>query len=106
LPSIRVDSALEQAYRFRDRLTERERLMAEGTYFQLGPGRDRNRAIRAYEALLALDPSESGAANNLGSIRSGRREFARAESLFKAQIAGGRPTAQNYRNLINVLFNG
>lgn len=106
LPRVRVDSALEQAYRFRDRLTERERLMAEGTYFQLGPGRDRVRAIRAYEQLLALDAGETGAANNLGSILSGRREFARAESLFKAQIAGGRPTSQNYTNLINVLFNG
>ncbi|HEX7122863.1 MAG TPA: protein kinase [Gemmatimonadaceae bacterium] len=105
LPSVRVDSALEQAYRFRDRLTERERLMAEGTYFHLGPGRDRSRAMRAYEALLALDPTESGAANNLGSILSGRREFARAESLFKAQIARS-PTASQYQNLISVLFNG
>jgi tetratricopeptide (TPR) repeat protein len=106
LPRSGVDSALEQAYRFRDRLTERERLLAEGTYFQLGPGRDRRRAIRAYEQLLAIDPTESGAANNLGSILSGRREFARAESLFKAQIEGGRATSQNYTNLIGVLFNG
>ena len=102
---IRVDSALEGAYRYRDRLTERERLLAEGTYFQLGPGRDRRRAMRAYEALLALDPTESGAANNLGTLLSGRREFARAESLFKAQIGAGRATAQQYTNLISVLFN-
>ncbi len=105
LPRISVDSALEGAYRFRDRLTERERLLAEGTYFQLGPGRDRRRAIRAYEALLALDPNETGAANNLGTTLSVRREFARAESLFAAQIAGGRATAQQYSNLIGVLFN-
>jgi hypothetical protein len=32
LPRIQVDSALAHAYRFRDRLTERERLLAEGTY--------------------------------------------------------------------------
>ncbi|HSA57705.1 MAG TPA: protein kinase [Gemmatimonadaceae bacterium] len=102
----RVDSALDQAYRFRDRLSERERLMAEGTYFQLGPGRDRRRAIRAYEALLAVDPTETGAANNLGNILSGRRDFARAESLFRAQVEGGRATSQNYTNLIGALFNG
>ena len=101
----RVDSALERAYLFRDRLTERERLMAEGTYYQLGPGRDRRRAIQAYERLLALDPTESGASNNLASILSGRRDFARAESLFKSQIVAGRATSQQYTNLIGVLFN-
>jgi tetratricopeptide (TPR) repeat protein len=106
MPRPRVDSALERAYRFRDRLTERERLLAEGTYYQLGPGRDRRRAIRAYEALLAIDPNETGAANNLASILSGRREFARAESLFKRMIASGRATSQQYTNLISVLFNG
>jgi tetratricopeptide (TPR) repeat protein len=105
MPRVRVDSALENAYRFRDRLTERERLLAEGTYFQLGPGRDRGRAIRAYEALLALDPTERAAANNLANILSGRRESARAESLYKVQIDAGRATSQNYTNLVPVLFN-
>jgi tetratricopeptide (TPR) repeat protein len=100
-----IDSALEQAYRFRDRLTERERLLAEGTYFQLGPGRDRGRAAAAYEALLALDPTETGAANNLANILSGKRELARAESLYRSQIEAGRATAQQYTNLVPVLFN-
>ena len=105
LPRIRVDSALEAAYRFRDRLTERERLLAEGTYFQLSSSRDRRRAMRAYEALLALDPTESGAANNLGTTLSSLREFDRAESLFKAQVSRGRATSQQYTNLIPILFN-
>ena len=105
MPRVQIDSALEQAYRFRDRLTERERLLAEGTYFQLGPGRDRGRAIRAYEALLALDPTETAAANNLANILSGRRELARAESLYKSQIDAGRATSQQYTNLVPVLFN-
>jgi tRNA A-37 threonylcarbamoyl transferase component Bud32 len=60
LARVRVDSALERAYRFRERLTERERLLAEGTYYHLGPGRDRRRAIQAYERLLAIDPTEAG----------------------------------------------
>jgi tetratricopeptide (TPR) repeat protein/tRNA A-37 threonylcarbamoyl transferase component Bud32 len=105
MPRPRVDSALAKAYRFRDRLTERERLLAEGTYYQLGPGRDRRRAIQAYERLLAIDPTESGAANNLASILMGRRDFVRAESLFKQQIANGRASSQNYTNLIAALFN-
>ncbi|MEX2178863.1 MAG: serine/threonine-protein kinase [Gemmatimonadaceae bacterium] len=106
MPRSRVDSALEQAYRFRSRLTERERLMAEGTYYHLGPGRDRRRAIQAYERLLAIDPTESGAANNLATILIGRRDLARAESLFKASIAEGRATSQQYTNLAGALFNG
>jgi tetratricopeptide (TPR) repeat protein/tRNA A-37 threonylcarbamoyl transferase component Bud32 len=104
-PRIQVDSALEMAYRYRDRLTERERLMAVGTYYHLGPGRHRGEAIRSYEALLAIDPTENGAANNLGSILTGRREYARAESLFRSQIDAGRATAQQYTNLFNVLHN-
>ena len=106
LGRARVDSALANAYRFRDRLTERERLMAEGTYYHLGPGRDRRRAIQAYERLLAIDPAEGGATNNLASILIGRRDFVRAESLFKRQIESGRGTSQNYTNLIAALFNG
>jgi tetratricopeptide (TPR) repeat protein/tRNA A-37 threonylcarbamoyl transferase component Bud32 len=105
LPRAQVDSALAKAYQYRDRLTELERLLAEGTYFQLGPGRDRGRAIRAYEALLALDPTETAPANNLASIYVGRREYAHAESLYKEMIAGGRATSQQYTNLIPILFN-
>ena len=105
LPRPRVDSALESAYRFRNRLTERERLLTEGTYYHLGPGRDRRRAIQAYDRLLALDPTESGAANNLGNILSGRREWARAESLYASQIAAGRASVTQYTNLMSVLYN-
>ena len=105
MPRPRVDSALAKAYQFRERLSERERLLAEGTYYHLGPGRDRGRAIQAYERLLAIDPTEAGAANNLASIYMGRRDFARAESLFKQQIANGRASSQNYTNLIAALFN-
>jgi tetratricopeptide (TPR) repeat protein len=105
LPRIQVDSALAHAYRFRDRLTERERLLAEGTYYHLGPGRDRGQAIRAYESLLALDPTETAAANNLANILTGRRQLARAESLYRSQIDAGRATSQQYTNLIPVVFN-
>jgi hypothetical protein len=105
LARVSIDSALGNAYKYRDRLTERERLLAEGTYWHLGPGRDRQRAIRAYEALLALDPTETAAANNLANILSGRREFARAESLYKSQIDAGRATSQQFTNLVPVLYN-
>jgi tetratricopeptide (TPR) repeat protein len=104
-PRMQIDSTLERAYRFRDRLTERERLLAEATYFHLGPGRDRRKAIEAYQGVLQLDQADLAAANNLGNIYSGRREFARAESLYKRIIAAGRASQQHYTNLVPVLFN-
>jgi len=94
-----------KAYKFRDRLTERERLLAEATYYHLGPGRDRRRAIDAYKSVLEIDPTETAAGNNLASIYSGRREFARAESLYKRVIQAGRASQQQYINLVSVLFN-
>jgi hypothetical protein len=82
-PRAEVDSALEQAYRHRDRLTERERQVTIGTYAHLHTRRDRARAVRAYEAVLALDPMESAALNNLANLLGERREFARAEGRFR-----------------------
>jgi tetratricopeptide (TPR) repeat protein/tRNA A-37 threonylcarbamoyl transferase component Bud32 len=104
-PRPQIDSALVNAYHFRDRLTERERLLAEATYYHLGPGRDRRKAIDAYRAVLELDPNELAAANNLGNIYGGRRDFVRAESLYKRVIQAGRASQQPYANLIPVLFN-
>ncbi|HJQ20767.1 MAG TPA: protein kinase [Gemmatimonadaceae bacterium] len=104
-PRPSIDSALGKAYALRSRLTERERLAAEATYFHLGPGHDRRRAIDAYQALLQIDPDDPVATNNLGSIYSGRREFAKAESLYKRMIATGRASQQQYTNLISILYN-
>src|SRR5439155_9277198 len=45
-----VDSAITRAFRHRDHLTERERLVVEGRYYGLdSPGHDRPRAIAALE---------------------------------------------------------
>jgi eukaryotic-like serine/threonine-protein kinase len=104
-PRIEVDSALQMAYRYRDRLSDRERLMTVATYYHLGPGRDRNKALEAYEGVLAIDPYERGALNNAANIYSARRQEARAESLYKHAIAAGLGSSQNYGNIIPVLFN-
>jgi tetratricopeptide (TPR) repeat protein len=76
------DSALSRAYRFRDRLPERERGLLLGDYYIAGPGRNRAKAIAAYEALLARYPDEQGGLNNLALAIESRREYARADSLY------------------------
>ena len=57
--------ALEAAYRHRDRLTEYERYLVEGTYHS-DLTRDREKAIAAFEAILRIDPHDSRALNNIG----------------------------------------
>jgi eukaryotic-like serine/threonine-protein kinase len=74
--------ALVQAYRYRQRLTEHERLLLEGFYFDRGPGRDRARGMASYEALLARYPANVNALLALGQNYTYRGELARADSLY------------------------
>jgi tetratricopeptide (TPR) repeat protein len=74
------DSAMTQAYRYRDRLPDRERQQVIARYYNLGPGRDRTKAAAAYQALIDQGDS-TGATTNLGEVLRSRREYARAESL-------------------------
>jgi tetratricopeptide (TPR) repeat protein len=75
-----IDSALANAYKYRDRLPVQERDAVTARYFWLGPGRDRRKALAAYEAILQRD-SIPAVMVNLGEVLRSRREFARAESL-------------------------
>ena len=84
-PRPQIDSAMAAAYRHRHRLSESSRDMIVAAYYNNGPGRDRGRAAAAYEAVLRRGDT-SAAANNLALLIGQRREFARAESLYLAQI--------------------
>ncbi len=102
-PRAMRDSALTKAYRYRDRLTERERGTLLGDYFTSGPGMDRGRGIAAYQALLARYPDDAVAMNNLANAFETRRESARAESLF-ARLTASEPQVLLYRqNLLGTL---
>jgi tetratricopeptide (TPR) repeat protein len=74
------DSAMTQAFRYRDRLPERERQFVTARYYNLGPGRDRTKSAAAYQALIDQGDS-AGPTINLGEVLRTRREYARAESL-------------------------
>jgi eukaryotic-like serine/threonine-protein kinase len=81
-----TDSAMGRAYRFRDHLTQRERYGMVGTYFDLGPGRDRARAVQAYQQAIAAGDYIIST-NNLGILYTERRQFAAAESVLALGIA-------------------
>ena len=76
-----IDSALTQAYRYRERLPELEREALIGRYYGTGPGRDRAKAITAYERILRRGDTPTVVLINLGEQLRTRREYTRAESL-------------------------
>ena len=79
----RMMNAIETAYRNRGRLTENERLLTEGYYFTRGPKPDRDKALAAYEAALVIDSQSTSALNNAAVVHGQRREYQRAEELYK-----------------------
>jgi eukaryotic-like serine/threonine-protein kinase len=83
---VLVDSALARAYRFRDHLTDRERFSTVASYYDLGPGRDRAKALQAYQQAMALG-DYAISPNNLGLLYTARRQFAVAESVFAVGVA-------------------
>jgi tRNA A-37 threonylcarbamoyl transferase component Bud32/tetratricopeptide (TPR) repeat protein len=79
-------AAIATAFRHRDRLTEAERLLTEGYYYSRGPSPDRDKAISAYEAALVIDSTSTSAMNNLAVVLGEKREFLRAEAIYKRVV--------------------
>jgi tetratricopeptide (TPR) repeat protein len=73
--------AAEMAFRYREHTSENERLLIEGTYYA---SRDAIRSEAAYERLWKRSGEPP---SNLGDLLNRRREYARAESLYRALAA-------------------
>ncbi|HTJ22806.1 MAG TPA: protein kinase [Gemmatimonadaceae bacterium] len=101
-PREKLDSAFARAYRYRDRLTEKERLLATAAFFG-GPLRDRAREIAAFDEYMARYPDDYTAPNNSGLRFMTRRQFARADSLFRRSIAIDSNVVLAYGNLLRAL---
>jgi len=92
-----AEVALTAAYRLRDRLTTRERLLTEASYHAHFDRYDET--IAAYEQLLALDPDDQWALNNLGIAYYQQGDHDRAVSyLFRATEAA--PSRFQLDNLV------
>ena len=100
--AARALAAVETAYRHRARLSEAERLLTEGYYFTSGPKPDRDKAIAAYEAAVQLDSTNTSALNNAAVVRSQRREFERAEELYRRVISLPRTFGGAFTNLLGM----
>jgi len=103
LPEAQSDSAITRAYHLRNRLSEHERDIITAYWFSTGPGRDRAKAISVYDAMLARGDS-AGNLNNVALLLMSRREFARAETLYRAGIRAT-PGSQLIRsNAVGALY--
>jgi tetratricopeptide (TPR) repeat protein len=95
------EEAATRAYEHRDRLTERERHLAEAYYFEQVEN-DAPRAIAAYQALLALEPDHSAGLNNLGNVFSSVGDLERAIELYRRAVDGPGRTPTAYYNLVRL----
>jgi tetratricopeptide (TPR) repeat protein len=93
-------AAIEKAYRYRDRLSDNERLTTEAGYYSYGPNPDLDRTIADYEALLERDSVSSPALNNGGLRYMVKRDYERAEALLRRAIAIPEPFGGSFGNLI------
>jgi len=91
--------ALKAAYRFRDRLTERERLITEATYHN-GITGDRDAIIRAYEGVLRIAPDDAAALNNLANAYMTMDDFDRAAALYERAVSGPGTSNTAHSNLV------
>ncbi|MGD2153999.1 MAG: tetratricopeptide repeat protein [Gemmatimonadales bacterium] len=98
---VRGMEALTKAFEHRDRLTERERYLTEGSYYW-GVAGDNDAAMAAYESLLEIDPDDPWAMNNLGILYEEARDFRRAEQLFTRAIELDSAGSLYYGNAIGM----
>jgi tetratricopeptide (TPR) repeat protein len=75
--------AISQAFKYRDRLSDDERLLTEAGFYDWGPTPDRERAITAYEGLIDRDSTNRAALNNVGNLYSSKLDFVHAEDRYR-----------------------
>ncbi len=99
----RAESAFAMALRLGDRLTERERYLTQGTYFQLAAN-DIPAAIGAYRSVLARYPDDQIALNNLAVIYDNLGRAEEAAELRLRSVALGHAPAATYQNAVISLY--
>ncbi|NNK48149.1 MAG: tetratricopeptide repeat protein, partial [Gemmatimonadetes bacterium] len=82
----RATEAVTRAYELKDRLTPRERYLAEAAYY-LDVRHDEARAMTAYERMLDLDPNDDWALNNLGIVYGNLGDAEGSLDLYQRSVA-------------------
>ena len=94
----RINEALTKAFENRDRLTERERLLAGGSYYT-SVAADYPKAIAEYERMLDRDPGDAWALNNVSILYGFIRDEPRAHDYMQRSFTADSSTNTAYTNL-------
>jgi tetratricopeptide (TPR) repeat protein len=97
-----ANAAISKAYKYRERLSDNERLLTEASYWGSGPTPDRAKAIAAYEGLIERDSLNRSALNNVAIQYWNIRDYARAEDRYRRSIAVEQPFGGSYVGLAGV----
>ncbi len=101
--SQRGRDAYTRAYQLRDHLTDRERYLTEGTYYQRVTG-EKEKAAVAYRRLLDRYPDVYEARGNLGGLYTQLGDLAAAERLYQRGIELDSTLTGIWRYLFNVQY--
>ncbi len=97
-------NAATKAWENRDRLTERERHLAEAYYHYTVTG-DQDEVVRAYRRVLDGHPDDPVSLNNLAIIYMEREEWPEAVELLEQAVSGPGRSRSAYNNLVMSLYN-
>jgi eukaryotic-like serine/threonine-protein kinase len=98
----RRNDAVRRAYELRDRLSQREYWLATAAY-EVYVRDDRYAGGEAYRSLLALEPDNGAARNNLAGTLVMQRRFAEAEQVLLEAAPAAR-SASMWLNLITAQY--
>jgi len=94
--------AATQAYKYRDRLTEREKYLVIAAYHTVVTG-NVDQQISAYRTVLDLHPDDTYSLNNLGVIYGNLRDFERAAEFYNQALVVDSTNSLHYSNLASSL---
>ena len=100
--TVAGDALLEKAFEHRDRLSDAERYLLLGSYYQSGPHQDLSKSTAAYEQLLELQPTNTAAMNNLANNYRFQRQYDKALALYQRAIETGPLAAVFFNNLVEI----
>jgi tetratricopeptide (TPR) repeat protein len=102
-PEAMVDAAT-RAYRYRDRLTDRERHLVDAEYHMVVT-QDFAKAFAAYDSQLVVTPDDAGLLGASAYLHFRLREFDKAERLYRHAMAADSSASPIYFGLIETQIN-
>ena len=102
-PEAMVDAAT-RAYRYRDRLTDRERHLVDAEYHMVVT-QDFAKAFAAYDSQLVVTPDDAGLLGASAYLHFRLREFDKAERLYRHAMAADSSVTPFYFGLIESQIN-